>query len=46
MLWYQKIDISEGININKTSVNLVTVGFLKMLDLNLKNMFLINVMIY
>ena len=50
MLWYQKIDVSEGIDVNKTSASkeceLVTIGFLKMLDLNLKNMFVINVMIY
>ena len=50
MLWYQKIDISEVIDINKTNasknVNFVTIGFLKILDLNLKNMFVINVMTY
>ena len=46
MLWYQKIDISERIDINKTSVNLVTIGFLKILDLNLNNMFFINAMVY
>ena len=38
------IDVSEGIDINKTSF--VTIGFLKILDLNLKNIFVINVMIY
>ena len=41
---------SEGININKISASkecdLFTIGFLKILDLNLKNMFVINVMIY
>ena len=50
MLWFQKIDVSEGIYVNKTSasknVSFFTIGFLKMLDSNLKNMFVINVMIY
>ena len=49
MLQYQKIDISEGIDINKTNASkeceLCTIGFFKILDLNLKNMFVINVMI-
>ena len=50
MLQYQKIDVSEGIDVNKTSASknasFVTIGFLKMLDLNLKSMFVIDVMIY
>ena len=50
MLWYQKIDISEGIDINKTSASkeceLCTIGFWKILGLNLKNIFVTNVMIY
>ena len=51
MLRYQKIDISQGIDVNKTdaskkNVKFVTIGFLKVLDLNFKNMFVINVMIY
>ena len=52
MLQYQKIDVSEGIDVNKTGaskechVSFATFGFLKMLDLNLKNMFVIEVMIY
>ena len=49
MLQYQKIDVSEGTDVNKTkkkNVSFVTIGFLKMLDLNLKNMFAIDVMIY
>ena len=52
MLQYQKIDVSEGIDVNKTgaskecNVSFATFGFLKMLDLNLKNMFVIEVMIY
>ena len=45
---YNKIDVSEGIYVNKTSasknVSFVSIGFLKTLDL--KNMFVINVMIY
>ena len=49
MLRYQKIDISEGIDVNKTSApkecEVVIIGFLKILDLNFKNMFVINVMI-
>ena len=50
MLRYEKIDVSEGIDVNKTSssknVSFFTIDFLKMLDLNLKNMFVKNVMIY
>ena len=50
MLWYQKIDVSEGIDVNKTSASkeyeLFHYCFLKMLDLNLKNMFVIDAMIY
>ena len=50
MLRYQKINISEGIDVNKTSASkeceLCRYWFLKILDLNLKNMFVINVMIY
>ena len=50
MLQYEKIDVSEGIDANKTSASkeceLCHIGFLKMLDLSLKNMFVINVMIY
>ena len=47
---YEKIDVSEIIDVNKQvhqkNVSFVTIGFLKILDLNLKNMFVINVMIY
>ena len=44
MLRHQKIDVSEGIDINikqvhQKNVRFVTIGFLKILDLNLKNMF-------
>ena len=50
MLRYQKIDVSKGIDVNKTSASkkceFFTIGFLKILDLNLKNMFVINFMIY
>ena len=50
MLRYQKIDVSEGIDVNKTSTSkeceLCHYWFLKILDLNLKNMFVKNVMMY
>ena len=50
MLRYQKIDVSEGVNVIKQvhqkNLSFVTIGFLKMLDLNLRNMFVIHVMIY
>ena len=50
MLQYQKIDIAKGIDINKNNASkeceLCHYCFLKKLDLNLKNMFVINVMIY
>ena len=51
MLWYPKIDISEGIDINKTNASNECelchyCFFLKILDLNVKNMFVINVRIY
>ena len=50
MLWCQKIDVSEGIDVNKTSASkeceLCHYCFLKMLDLNLKSIFVIDVMIY
>ena len=50
MLKYEKIDVSEGIGGDKTSASkeceLCSRCFLKMLDLNLKSMFVIDVMIY
>ena len=51
MLQYQKIDVSERIDVNKKkliqkNMNFATIGFLKMLDLNSKNMFVIDVMTY
>ena len=49
MLRYQNIDVSEGIDINKTSESkeceLCHYWFLRTLDSNLKNMFVMNVMI-
>ena len=49
MLKYEKIDVSEEIHVIKQvhqkNVNFVVIGFLKILDLNLKRMFVIDVMI-
>ena len=45
---YNKINVSEGIDVNKQvhqkNVSSVTLGFLKILNLNFKNVFVINVM--
>ena len=50
MLQYQNINVSEGIDVyntmNQRNLSFLTIGFLKMLDANLKNMFVIDVMIY
>ena len=50
MIRYQKIDISGGIDVNKTSASkeceLCHYWFFKDIGSNLKNMFVINVMIY
>ena len=50
MLQYEKIGVSEEIDINKTSASksvcFVIIGTLKMLGLNLKHLFAINVMMY
>ena len=50
MLRYQKIDVSGGIDVNETSASkeyeLCHYWYLKISDLNLKNMFVINIMIY
>ena len=50
MLRYQKIDVSGGIDVKKLvhqkNVSFVTIGFLKMLDLNVKNIFVMDIMIY
>ena len=48
MLQYEKIDVSEGIDVNKTSASkeceLCRYWFFKMLDLNLKNMFVMAIL--
>ena len=51
MLQYEKIDVSEEIDVNKTSASKECelfhyCFFKKMLDLDLKSIFVINVMIY
>ena len=50
MQQYEKIDASEGIDVNKQvhqkNVSFVTIDLLKILDLNLKSMFIVDVMIY
>ena len=50
MSQHEKIDASEGIDLNKTNTSkeceLCHYWFLKMLDLNLKNVFVMDVMIY
>ena len=49
MMQYNKINVSEGIDVIKQvhqkNVSSVTFGFLKIFYLNLKKMFVINVMI-
>ena len=50
MLRYQKTDVSEGIDVNKTSASkeceLCHYWFFEELELNLKSMFVMDVMIY
>ena len=50
MLHYEKIEVSEGIDTNKTSasknVRFVIIVILKMLSLDLNHMFAINVMMF
>ena len=51
MLQYHKIDISELIDVNKTSASnvficFVIIGTLKMLNLSLNHMFVTNVTMY
>ena len=50
MLQYEKLDASERIDVDKINVSknvtFVTMGFLKMLSLNLKSMFVMDAMIY
>ena len=52
MLEYDRIDISEGIDVNKTNLSkyqkdviFVAIGILKILVLNMKNIFAMAVMI-
>ena len=49
MLEYERIDISEGIDVNKTNLSkeydIVTIGILKILVLNMKLSFVMDVMI-
>ena len=50
MLQYEMIEVSDGIDIYKkvhqNDVCFVNIGILKMLDLNLNQMFVINIMMY
>ena len=50
MLWYQKIDISEGIDVNKTSTSkeceISHYCFFEDVGFKLTNMFIMDVMIY
>ena len=49
MIQYKKIDVSEEIDVNKTNTSkeyFAITGTLKMLDLNLNHMFVINVTMY
>ena len=51
MLQYEKIDVSEGIEVNKTITSKESEVchywfFLKMLDSNLKSIFVMDAMIY
>ena len=48
MLHYEKIDASEGIDVNKTSVSIEyeLCRYWFLLDLNFKSMFVMDVMIY
>ena len=48
MLQHERIDVSEGTDANKTkkNVSFVIISILKMLNLNLKSMFVMDVMIY
>ena len=49
MLEYDRTDISEGTDVNKTNsskeCSFVTIGFLKMLVLNMRNIFVMDVII-
>ena len=50
MPWYQKIDVSEGIDVNNTSASkecmLCHYWFFKDIGFKFKDMFVINVIIY
>ena len=49
IIQYEKIDVSEGIDINKVhqkNVCFVIIGFLKMLVITLNHTFVVNVMMY
>ena len=50
MLQYEKIGVSEGIDVDKKvhqkNASFVTIDFLKILDLNWKNIFVMGAMIY
>ena len=50
MMQYHKIDVSEGIDVNETSaskkVGSAIIGFLEILDINLKSMFVMDVIVY
>ena len=50
MLKYKKIDVSEGIDVNKRSesknVKFVNIGFFKDIGFKFEEMFVIDVMIY
>ena len=50
MLQYERIDISEGIDFDKSDKSnecmIVIIGILKTLVINMNHMFVINVMIY
>ena len=50
MMQYDKTDVSEGIDVikqvHRKNVGFVTIGFVKILDLDLKNMFVMDVMVY
>ena len=49
MLEYERIDISEGIDVNKTNLSknviFITIGILKILVLNMNLIFVIDAMI-
>ena len=46
MLYYNKIDVSEGIDVSKNSVIFTTIGTFKIIVLSCYQMSVIGVMIY